>query len=237
MNVSLNRETSGASHESRSKRRRSKQKFSGQVNVAIYNNFTTNNNREVKATYFALNMGQSRPSSKDRTKTAPSSKPSSRKPSECSKHEEAKRPTEIVTSHRHFHQKKTSLIQRSPMGSPKLSTVGRSGLSQQNDEAPRNSPQRSPVAKPEMVTEASLNLDSLEPDETERLKREIKQYIKEYRRLPPTTIDYYKFVKLVGKGAFGKVTLGIHKLTGKKVAIKTIEKSYMKDDFSRKKVL
>ena len=88
-----------------------------------------------------------------------------------------------------------------------------------------------------MVTEASLNLDSLEPDETERLKREIKQYIKEYRRLPPTTIDYYKFVKLVGKGAFGKVTLGIHKLTGKKVAIKTIEKSYMKDDFSRKKVL
>ena len=88
-----------------------------------------------------------------------------------------------------------------------------------------------------MVTEASLNLDSLEPDETERLKREIRQYIKEYRRLPPTTIDYYKFVKLVGKGAFGKVTLGVHKLTGKKVAIKTIEKSYMKDDFSRKKVL
>jgi len=28
-------------------------------------------------------------------------------------------------------------------------------------------------------------------------------------------------VKLIGKGAFGKVTLGIHKLSGKKVAIKT----------------
>ena len=50
-------------------------------------------------------------------------------------------------------------------------------------------------------------------------------------------MDYYRFVKLVGKGAFGKVTLGIHKLTGKRVAIKTIEKSYMKDEFSRKKVL
>jgi len=43
-------------------------------------------------------------------------------------------------------------------------------------------------------------------------------------------------VKLIGKGAFGKVTLGVHKLTGKKVAIKSIEKSYMKDEFSRKKV-
>ena len=49
-------------------------------------------------------------------------------------------------------------------------------------------------------------------------------------------MEYYKFVKLIGKGAFGKVTLGIHKLTGKKVAIKSIEKSYMKDEFSRKKV-
>ena len=41
---------------------------------------------------------------------------------------------------------------------------------------------------------------------------------------------------MIGKGAFGKVTLGIHKLTGKHVAIKAIDKSYMKDDFSKKKV-
>jgi 5'-AMP-activated protein kinase catalytic alpha subunit len=32
------------------------------------------------------------------------------------------------------------------------------------------------------------------------------------------------------------VTLGIHKLTGQHVAIKTIEKSYMKDEFQKKKV-
>ena len=64
----------------------------------------------------------------------------------------------------------------------------------------------------------------------------ISLYIKKNNEIPPTTLDYYKFVKLIGKGAFGKVTLGIHKLTGKYVAIKTIEKSYMKDEFSRKKV-
>lgn len=32
------------------------------------------------------------------------------------------------------------------------------------------------------------------------------------------------------------MTLAVHKLTGKQVAIKTIEKAYMKDDFSRRKV-
>lgn len=72
--------------------------------------------------------------------------------------------------------------------------------------------------------------------EREKQIKFIKQYIKKHNELPPTTLDYYKFVKMIGKGAFGKVTLGVHKLTGKQVAIKTIEKSYMKDDFSKKKV-
>jgi serine/threonine protein kinase len=55
--------------------------------------------------------------------------------------------------------------------------------------------------------------------------------------VPTTTLDYYKFMKLIGKGAFGKVTLGIHKLTGKQVAIKTVDKSLMKDEYQKKKVL
>ena len=54
--------------------------------------------------------------------------------------------------------------------------------------------------------------------------------------MPPTTLDVYKFVKLLGKGAFGKITLGIHKLTGKQVAIKSIDKVNIKDDYSRRKV-
>ena len=41
-------------------------------------------------------------------------------------------------------------------------------------------------------------------------------------------MEHYKFVKSIGKGAFGKVTLGIHKLTGKYVAIKSIEKENLK---------
>ena len=72
--------------------------------------------------------------------------------------------------------------------------------------------------------------------EREKIMKFIKVYVKRHNEIPPTTLDYYKFVKLIGKGAFGKVTLGVHKLTGKYVAIKTIDKSYMKDDYSRRKV-
>ena len=41
---------------------------------------------------------------------------------------------------------------------------------------------------------------------------------------------------MIGKGAFGKVYLGIQLLTGKNVAIKSIEKHYMKDEQSKKKI-
>jgi serine/threonine protein kinase len=82
----------------------------------------------------------------------------------------------------------------------------------------------------------TTKIDESMLQERERLIKFIKSYIKKHNELPPTTLEYYKFVKLIGKGAFGKVTLGIHKLTGKYVAIKTIEKSYMKDDFSKRKV-
>jgi len=62
---------------------------------------------------------------------------------------------------------------------------------------------------------SKLNDNSNVVMERENLIKFIKNYIRKHNELPPTTLDYYKYVKLVGKGAFGKVTLGIHKLTGK----------------------
>lgn len=74
-------------------------------------------------------------------------------------------------------------------------------------------------------------------DEREKLMKYIMHYTGKRFEVPVTTLDYYKFMKLIGKGAFGKVTLGIHKLTGKQVAIKTVDKSLMKDEYQKKKVL
>lgn len=74
-------------------------------------------------------------------------------------------------------------------------------------------------------------------EERDKLIKYLRLYTNKRLEIPVTTLDYYKFMKLIGKGAFGKVTLGIHKLTGKQVAIKTVDKSLMKDDYQKKKVL
>lgn len=73
--------------------------------------------------------------------------------------------------------------------------------------------------------------------EREQLIKYNKAFFIKNKQFPKTNLDYYKFVKVIGKGAFGVVSLGIHKLTGKYVAIKLIDKECLKDEFSKKKVL
>lgn len=63
--------------------------------------------------------------------------------------------------------------------------------------------------------EAFFNDDIGMLEDREKLIKHVKTSTKKRMEVPETTLDYYKFVKLIGKGAFGKVTLGIHKLTGK----------------------
>lgn len=46
----------------------------------------------------------------------------------------------------------------------------------------------------------------------------------------------YKIGKMLGKGAFGKVNLGLHRLSRKLVAIKTIGVEFMKDESSKRKI-
>ena len=43
----------------------------------------------------------------------------------------------------------------------------------------------------------------------ERLKRLIRVSFKCRNTPPPTSLDFYKLIKLIGKGAFGKVHLGL----------------------------
>ena len=57
------------------------------------------------------------------------------------------------------------------------------------------------------------------------------------KEAPKTDVRFYKIGKVLGKGAFGKVNLGLHKLTGKFVAIKSIHKQIMTDEVSKNKVL
>lgn len=73
--------------------------------------------------------------------------------------------------------------------------------------------------------------------EREKLIKYNKLYIKKHGHMPPTSLEFYEYTELIGKGAFGKVTLGIHKLTGRYVAIKAIDKAFLQDNYSKQKVM
>ena len=47
---------------------------------------------------------------------------------------------------------------------------------------------------------------------------------------PKTTPNFYRAGKMLGRGAFGKVSLGMHKLSRKLVALKCINNEFMTDD-------
>jgi len=90
-------------------------------------------------------------------------------------------------------------------------------------------------SKASLSKQIMRNLEVFAKDR-KRIIESNKAWFKESKEIPKTGLDYYSSVKLIGKGAFGKVILGIHKLTGKYVAIKTIEKKFMQDELSRRKV-
>jgi len=78
--------------------------------------------------------------------------------------------------------------------------------------------------------------ESIVRDRTNMI-RYLKLYTRKNKKIPPTTLQFYSVIKQIGKGAFGEVWLAFHKLTGKEVAIKLIEKdSVNKDDPKMRKI-
>ena len=69
------------------------------------------------------------------------------------------------------------------------------------------------IIKKNIFMEDSLNLTNY-----------IKNYYKNNHEYPMTTLDFYKYGRLIGQGAFGKVNLGLNVLTGRVVAIKSFNK-------------
>ena len=58
----------------------------------------------------------------------------------------------------------------------------------------------------------------------------IRKSFMETNAPPKTSANFYRAGKMLGKGAFGKVCLGMHKDCRKLVALKSINKEFMSDD-------
>ncbi len=65
-------------------------------------------------------------------------------------------------------------------------------------------------------------------NEIQKIKDMIKEAFKNGGELSIRTTPYfYRIGKMLGKGAFGRVNLAMHKLTEKLVAVKSINKQFM----------
>ena len=74
-------------------------------------------------------------------------------------------------------------------------------------------------------------------NESNKLIEYIKNYYKIYGEYPESQLSFYKFGRIIGKGAFGKVNLGLHILTGRIVAIKSFNKKNFKEKNSKDKII
>ncbi len=70
----------------------------------------------------------------------------------------------------------------------------------------------------------------------EAIMAEIRAKIENESKEPETRPEFYRIGKMLGKGAFGKVNLGMHKLTDSLVAMKSINKEFLEEERSRRKV-
>ena len=68
-----------------------------------------------------------------------------------------------------------------------------------------------------------------------KLQKMITLNFKKYNDAPLTTSEFYRIGRVLGRGAFGKVNLAAHKVSEQLVAIKSINKEFLKSEEDQKK--
>lgn len=67
-----------------------------------------------------------------------------------------------------------------------------------------------------------------------KLQKLIKFNFRKFNEPPATTSEFYRIGRVLGRGAFGKVNLAAHKVSEQLVAIKSINKEFLKSSKSNK---
>lgn len=115
------------------------------------------------------------------------------------------------------------------------------GFDSSTARVPNPNQSKEQITKENEVKVVPLSMKNVEKwdrsEDCEKVSKYIKEYFKARGEYPPTTTMFYRVGRLLGKGAFGKVSLGMHRLTGKLVAIKCINKQCLTDEASKQKVM
>ena len=96
------------------------------------------------------------------------------------------------------------------------------------------------IVEERIETQESANTDPNISPRTKaniKLDKKVKLAFQSTNNPPATSSDFYKIGKVMGKGAFGKVNLAIHRLSEKFVALKSINKTYLSEEASKRKVM
>ena len=72
--------------------------------------------------------------------------------------------------------------------------------------------------------------------EMEKLSSYIISYYQKNKEYPNTELNFYKYGRLLGKGAFGKVNLALHLASGRLVAIKSFNKKKLTTKRAKRKI-
>ena len=83
------------------------------------------------------------------------------------------------------------------------------------------------VIQKTQITSPELNLPSVEADT--KLIAHVGKSFAETQECPPSSMDFYRVGKNIGKGAFGRVNIAMQLLAGRLVAIKSIDSTSFKD--------
>lgn len=67
--------------------------------------------------------------------------------------------------------------------------------------------------------------------------KDVNRSFKKTGTAPETDINYYRVGKMLGRGAFGKVNLAMHKLVRKLVALKSLNKECLTDEIQKQKLM